>query len=129
MSLSLSALMQRLGKALGFALVAAVVVLALISTAVRVFLLTLDDLHPHLSRWATETLGVRMEIGQAMSEWRGIYPSIILDDVLLDFDDETPMYEFDRIVVSLDLLGSLWAMSPTPKYVYCDWRIHPCATA
>ena len=88
--------MNKLGGYLGLALIAVVGVLALISTALRVVLLTLDDVHPYLSHWASEAFEVQMEIGQAVSEWRGVYPSIILDDVTVKFDDAKVEHRFDQ---------------------------------
>lgn len=109
--------MNKLGGYLGLALIAVVGVLALISTALRVVLLTLDDVHPYLSHWASEAFEVQMEIGQAVSEWRGIYPSIILDDVTLKFDDAEAEHHFGQVAFNLDLLKSLFSLSLIPERI------------
>ncbi len=109
--------MNRLGGYLGLALIAAVGALALASTALRVVLLTLDDVHPYLSRWASESFEVQMEIGQAASEWRGVYPSILLDDVTLKFDDAGVEHRFGQVALSLDLLKSLFSLSLVPEQI------------
>ena len=109
--------MNKLGGYLGLALVSVVGILALISTALRVVLLTLDDVHPYLSHWASETFEVQMEIGQAVSEWRGVYPSIILDDVTLKFDDAEVEHRFGQVAFNLDLLKSLFSLSLIPERI------------
>ena len=109
--------MNKLGGYLGLALIAAVGALALISTALRVVLLTLDDVHPYLSHWASEAFEVQMEIGQAVSEWRGVYPSIILDDVTLKFDDAEAEHHFGQVAFNLDLLKSLFSLSLIPERI------------
>ena len=109
--------MNKLGGYLGLALIAVVGVLALISTALRVVLLTLDDVHPYLSHWASEAFEVQMEIGQAVSEWRGVYPSIILDDVTVKFDDAKVEHHFDQVALNLDLLESLFSLSLIPERI------------
>lgn len=109
--------MNKLGGYLGLALVSVVGILALISTALRVVLLTLDDVHPYLSHWASETFEVQMEIGQAVSEWRGVYPSIILDDVTLRFDDAGVEHRFGQVAFNLDLLKSLFSLSLIPERI------------
>lgn len=109
--------MNKLGGYLGLALVSIVGALALVSMALRVALLTLDDVHPYLSRWASEAFEVQMEIGQAVSEWRGVYPSIILDDVTLKFDDGKVEHRFGQVALSLDLLKSLFSLSLIPERI------------
>lgn len=109
--------MKKLGGYLGLALVAIVGALALISTALRIVLLTLDDVHPLLSRWASEAFEVRMEIGQAVSEWRGVYPAIILDDVTLKFEGTETVHRFGQVAFNLDLLESLFSLALVPERV------------
>ncbi|MDE0302897.1 MAG: DUF3971 domain-containing protein [Gammaproteobacteria bacterium] len=109
--------MNKFGGYLGLALVSVVGILALISTALRVVLLTLDDVHPYLSHWASEAFEVQMEIGQAVSEWRGVYPSIILDDVTVKFDDAKVEHRFDQVALNLDLLKSLFSLSLIPERI------------
>ncbi len=109
--------MNKLGGYLGLALASVVGVLALISTALRIALLTLDDVHPYLSHWASEAFEVQMEIGQAASEWRGVYPSIILDDVTLKFDDAKVEHRFGQVALNLDLLKSLFSLSLVPERI------------
>ena len=109
--------MKRLGGYLGLALVSILAALAIISTGLRVVLLTLDDVHPLLSRWASEAFEVQMEIGQAVSEWRGVYPGIILDDVTLKFDDAETVHRFGQVAFNLDLLKSLFSLSLIPERI------------
>ena len=109
--------MKKLGSYLGLALVSILAALALISTSLRVVLLTLDDVHPLLSRWASEAFEVRMEIGQAVSEWRGVYPAIILDDVTLKFEGTETVHRFGQVAFNLDLLKSLFSLSLIPERI------------
>ena len=109
--------MNKCGRYLGLTLVSAVVALALISSAFRIVLLTLDDVHPLLSRWASEAFDVQMEIGQAVSEWRGVSPSIILEDVTLKFEGAEAVHHFGQIALNLDLLESLLALSLVPERI------------
>ena len=109
--------MKKFGGYLGLALVAIIGALALISTALRVVLLTLDDAHPLLSRWASEAFEVQMEIGEAVSEWRGVYPAIILDDVTLKFEGTETVHRFGQVAFNLDLLKSLFSLSLIPERI------------
>ncbi len=109
--------MKKLGSYLGLALVATIGALALISTTLRVILLTLDDVHPLLSRWVSEAFEVQMEIGQAVSEWRGVYPAIILDDVTLKFKGTETVHRFGQVTFNLDLLKSLSSLSLAPERI------------
>ena len=109
--------MKKLGGYLGLALVSIVGALALISTVLRIVLLTLDDVHPLLSRWASEAFEMQMEIGQAVSEWRGVYPAIILDDVTLKFKGTESVHRFSQVTFNLDLLQSLFSLSLVPERV------------
>ena len=109
--------MKKLGSYLGLALVLSLGVLALVSTALRVVLLTLDDAHPMLSRWASEAFKVQMEVGQAVSEWRGVYPAIILDDVTLKFEGVETTHHFGQVAFNLDLIKSLRSLSLIPERI------------
>ena len=109
--------MRKFGSYLGLALVAFIGALALISTGLRIVLLTLDDVHPLLSRWASEAFEVQMEIGDAVSEWRGVYPAIILDDVTLKFEGTETVHRFGQVAFNLDLLKSLFSLSLVPERV------------
>ena len=107
--------MKKIGFYLSLALVAVMALLALVSTALRVALLTLDDAHPYLSRWASEAFEVEMEIGEAVSEWRGVYPSIVLEDVTLKFEGSEAEHRFGQILVNLDFVESLFSLSLVPE--------------
>ena len=109
--------MKRFGDHLGLVLVSVVGALALISTAFRVVLLTLDDVHPLLSRWASEAFEVQVGVGQAVSEWRGVYPAIILDDVTLRFEGAETVHRFDQVAFNLDLVESLFSLSLVPQRI------------
>ena len=109
--------MNKLGGYLGLTLMAVVGMLALISTALRIVLLTLDDVHPYISHWASEAFGVEMVIGQASSEWRGVYPSINLDDVTLKFKGMEAEHRFGQVAFNLNLLKSLFSLSLIPERV------------
>ena len=109
--------MDRLGYYLGWILTLAMVTLAFVSTILRVFLLTLDDSYPWLSRWASDTYDMKMEIGEAIGEWKGMSPSIILEDVTLDLGSMGTVHHFDNVAFSLDLIKSLVSLSPVPKHL------------
>ncbi len=109
--------MKRLGSYLGLTLALILGALALTSTAARVVLLTLDDVHPYLSRWLSESLDVRIDVDHAVSEWRGVYPSVILHGVTLRFDGTEVAHRFDRMSFNLDLLESLFSLSLIPERI------------
>ena len=109
--------MKKFGRYLTLSLLGLLAALAVVSTGLRIVLLTLDDVHPLLSRWASEAFEVQMEIGQAVSEWRGVYPAIILDDVTLKFEGTETVHRFGQVAFNLDLLKSLFSLSLVPERI------------
>ena len=110
-------MIHKIGNLLLWALAATTLALALLSVAVRVFLLTLDDARPFLTQKVAAMLNADMSVARASSEWLGAYPTVVLEDVTLQFHGAQAVHRFEHVSFSLDMVGSLLELALVPGNV------------
>ena len=110
-------MIHKIGNLLLWALAATTLALALLSVAVRVFLLTLDDARPFLTQKVAAMLNADMSVARASSEWLGAYPTVVLEDVVLQFHGAQAVHRFEHVSFSLDMAGSLLELALVPGNV------------
>ncbi len=107
-----AAIMNRVVSILSWGLAFLLVALALISTAFRMMLFSLDDVRPLLAQEISQALHAEVEVGHAVSEWAGVQPYIVVEDLKIQFPESQKAHEFERVSFTLDLWRSLKAFAP-----------------
>jgi len=107
-----SRLRAALGRALGVAGML-VVLLAILTLALRAALPYADGLRGQLSARLGEVLGVQVQVGELSLRLRGLSPELVLSDAeLRDRQSGEPLLGLRELDVDLDLAASLAARSP-----------------
>lgn len=90
------------------------VTLALVITLLRYSLPYMDTQKAFIQDWLLETYGAEVEIGYISAIWKARGPAIVLKDLTLIHNDNSPIaFSVDETQVELDLISSLQS-----------WQIH-----
>lgn len=84
-----------------FAIIAAA---AIIQVGRSVFPI-LNEYRPHFEQAASDQLGVNVAIGEIQATWRGLRPSIALDNVVLSMDPRQPGLSVKRVEAQVSILA------------------------
>jgi len=94
---------------------AIIVLVAVVTTTVRLAMPALNQYRGDIEAWISEFVGQNVRISEISGEWRGLSPKLVVKDVrLMDATDTRPLMRFREAYIGLDFYSSLkkWQLEP-----------------
>ena len=105
---------RRLGRWLRWWLIALLVLLAILLSALRLGVGQVTEYRQQAERMLSDYLGQPVRIAGLDARMIGFSPSLVLDQFSL-LDDDRVLAEFEHLALSLDLPASLWNLRPVTR--------------
>lgn len=100
------------------ALAAVLIACAALVTIVRLLLPEIGSQRHNLETWIGETVGRPAVVGSIEASWNGWSPRVSVEDIaFLDPSGATELVRFDRAVITVSALGSLFTGALKPRHL------------
>jgi uncharacterized protein (TIGR02099 family) len=107
-------------KSFWYCIALIVIAFALILQAARMSLPNIDRFRHSLESYASQQLNAQVSFGKLSASWYGLRPEIIVSDLRVISDSQSPLLEIDFAQMQLDILASLFYWTPVWKKVEVD---------
>jgi uncharacterized protein (TIGR02099 family) len=108
--------LKRILNALWAVFAALAIGTAVLVSAARLWLPSLDQQPERIAEWASSRLGVELTLGSIEARWRGWSPTIELRNIIVpDKSGQQPALKLDRAAIRIRPIASLLRAEPTPS--------------
>ncbi len=102
----------RFGRFVLWLVVFFAVSLAIAVTTLRIMLPKIDRFQPQIESFLFDGTGLNVDIGNVSGFWRNTYPSLSLENIVIDIPEQEEDFTLKKVTIRFDILGSLLSLTP-----------------
>jgi uncharacterized protein (TIGR02099 family) len=102
----------RFGRFILWIVVFFTVTLAVAVTSLRIALPKIDQFQPEIEAFISDYSGMKVDIGRVSGYWKNTFPSLSLEDISVQQDQQVDDFYIGQVVIRLDIVKSILTFQP-----------------